>query len=220
LPGFKINDARELQARYRAIRQLASLGQDHENEAKALEGEVRSKRGAIDKWHGSAFWFGILYDLFSDFGRSMIRPFTAWSIGVLAFAAFYLSQTDVMLRNLELQEVSYLFATAETGRHALGHSVPCYASSENTSDQGLSETLRSQTNARAEALNSAFRNALVAIDGGSDSSYRIYGCLYGLADKTPIVPSVVSTASAIQKLISGVLIFLFGLALRNMLTVK
>jgi hypothetical protein len=36
----------------------------------------------------------------------------------------------------------------------------------------------------------------------------------------PIVPSAVSTASAIQKLISGVLIFLFGLALRNMLKVK
>ena len=36
----------------------------------------------------------------------------------------------------------------------------------------------------------------------------------------PIVPSGVSTASAIQKLISGVLIFLLGLALRNMLKVK
>ncbi|HXW21966.1 MAG TPA: hypothetical protein VEK14_03590 [Rhodomicrobium sp.] len=35
-----------------------------------------------------------------------------------------------------------------------------------------------------------------------------------------IVPAAVSTASAIQKLISGVLIFLFGLALRNMLKVK
>ncbi|HWJ18218.1 MAG TPA: hypothetical protein VNR65_05760 [Geobacterales bacterium] len=43
---------------------------------------------------------------------------------------------------------------------------------------------------------------------------------YGLEGSTPIVPSAVSTASAIQKLISGVLIFLFGLALRNMLKVK
>ena len=90
---------------------------------------------------------------------------------------------------------------------------------------GLSEKLRSQTNARAEALHLAFRNALVVLDGGSDASHRMYGCLYGLElyaaqNPVPIVPSAVSTASAIQKLISGVLIFLFGLALRNMLKVK
>jgi hypothetical protein len=66
----------------------------------------------------------------------------------------------------------------------------------------------------------AFRNALIAIDAGGDASYRIYGCLYGLEGSTPIVPGTVSAASAIQKLISGVLIFLFGLALRNMLKVK
>ncbi len=63
------------------------------------------------------------------------------------------------------------------------------------------------------------------IDSGSDASHRMYDCLYGLElyagqNPVPIVPSAVSTASAIQKLISGVLIFLFGLALRNMLKVK
>ena len=92
-------------------------------------------------------------------------------------------------------------------------------------DRRLSEKLRGQTNARAEALHLAFRNAFVVLDGGSDASHRMYGCLYGLElyagqNPVPIVPSAVSTASAIQKLISGVLIFLFGLALRNMLKVK
>jgi len=86
--------------------------------------------------------------------------------------------------------------------------------------RGLGEKLRSRTNARAEALHLAFRNALSAIDAGGDASYRIYGCLYGIEGSNPIVPVTVSTASAIQKLISGVLIFLFGLALRNMLKVK
>jgi hypothetical protein len=90
---------------------------------------------------------------------------------------------------------------------------------------GVSKKLRSQTNARAEALHLAFRNAFVVLDGGSDASHRMYGCLYGLElyagqNPVPIVPSAVSTVSAIQKLISGVLIFLFGLALRNMLKVK
>ncbi len=99
------------------------------------------------------------------------------------------------------------------------------ANSNETIVGGLSEKLRSQTNARAEALHLAFRNAFVVLDGGSDASHRMYGCLYGLElyagqNPVPIVPSAVSTASAIQKLISGVLIFLFGLALRNMLKVK
>ena len=112
------------------------------------------------------------------------------------------------------------------------NTVPCYApptaSSSGPSEttiSGLSEKLRSQTNARAEAWHLAFRNAFVVLDGGSDASHRMYGCLYGLElyagqNPVPIVPSAVSTASAIQKLISGVLIFLFGLALRNMLKVK
>ena len=119
----------------------------------------------------------------------------------------------------------------EAGSFAVSHSVPCYALDKEPADQnktrvdGLSEELRSQTNARAEALHLAFRNAFVVLEGGSDASHRMYGCLYGLElyagqNPVPIVPSAVSTASAIQKLISGVLIFLFGLALRNMLKVK
>jgi len=90
---------------------------------------------------------------------------------------------------------------------------------------GLSEKLRGRTNARAEALHLAVRNAFIVLDGGSDASHRMYGCLYGLElyagqNPVPIVPSAVSTASAIQKVFSGVLIFLFGLALRNMLKMK
>lgn len=146
---------------------------------------------------------------------------------MLAFASFYLSQTDVMQRDLGLRDAWWGSAAAQTGHYAVANAVPCYAptdekssDSKETKINGLSEKRRSQTNARAEALHLAFRNALVAIDGGGDASYRIYGCLYGIEDKTPIVPSAVSTASAIQKLISGVLIFLFGLALRNMLKVK
>ena len=172
-------------------------------------------------------WFrsltGALYGLLSDYGRSLFRPLLWWGIGVAVSAAFYLSQTEMMQRELELRDVSYILATAKAGSYALSHSVPCFALDEKSADKnhdGLSEKMRGQTNALAEALHLAFRNALVAIDGGSDASYRIYGCLYGIENRTPIVPSAVSTASAIQKLISGVLIFLFGLALRNMLKVK
>ena len=121
---------------------------------------------------------------------------------------------------------------------AMSSTVPCYTPSLTFTEKwrsnwglwkftapeqatrSLGEKLRSQTSSRAEALHLAFRNGLVAIDAGSDASYRIYGCLYGLDGSNPIVPSAVSAASAIQKLFSGSMIFLFGLALRNMLKMK
>ena len=74
------------------------------------------------------------------------------------------------------------------------------------------------------APRSAFRNAFIILDGGSDAAHRIYGCLYGIErygdTAIPVVPTGVSFASAIQKALSGVFIFLFGLGLRNMLKMK
>ena len=182
-----------------------------------------------------AGWF---YEGFSDFGRSALLPLLWWIVAVLAFAAFYLSQTDAMQRDLALQDAPYMSATMQAGRYALSSTVPCYTppltftekwrsnwglwkfTAPEQATRSLGGKLRSQTSSRTEALHLAFRNGLVAIDAGGDASYRIYGCLYGLDGSNPIVPSAVSTASAIQKLISGLLIFLFGLALRNMLKVK
>jgi hypothetical protein len=65
----------------------------------------------------------------------------------------------------------------------------------------------------------ALLNALVFVDFGSEAAYRTFGCLYGV-ERYAIVPSNVSSASALQKLLSGVLIFLFGLAVRNMMRMK
>ena len=63
------------------------------------------------------------------------------------------------------------------------------------------------------------------LDGSSEAAHRTFGCLYGVelyGGSTPvaIVPSAVSTVSAIQKLFSALMIFLFGLARRNMLKMK
>jgi hypothetical protein len=90
-PGLSAKAALEEQAKFRAIRRLAIAGQDHENESMAFKGEVRSRRGTLDKpWH-SAFWFGALYDVLSDFGRSMMRPFYFWLISIAGFTAAYLA---------------------------------------------------------------------------------------------------------------------------------
>jgi hypothetical protein len=231
-----------LSAKYRRLKQLAIDAEDHKNEQVFFRGELRSRRYLEDKpWH-PAFWLGIAYEVLSDFGFSVLRPLLVWLACVVFFAAFYLSQTDAMRRDLALRDASVIGAAAQAGRHALSNDVACYPppptftenwklwhskeappaaqSASATLIRGLGEKLRAQTSANAEARHLAFRNGLVALDGGGDASYRIYGCLYGLEGNAPIVPAAVSTASAIQKVLSALLIFLFGLALRNMLKVK
>jgi hypothetical protein len=51
-----------------------------------------------------------------------------------------------------------------------------------------------------------------------------FGCLYGVerygGNPVAYVPRNVAIASGIQKLLSAIVIFLFGLAVRNMLKVK
>ena len=78
-----------------------------------------------------------------------------------------------------------------------------------------------------EALQPAFANGAVLGDSGSpDTATRTYGCLDGLtrsdtASPGPAVtmapyPTIVATMTKIQKAFSALLIFLFGLAVRNM----
>jgi hypothetical protein len=90
-PELSAKAALEEQAKFRAIRRLAIAGQDHDNESMAFKGEVRSRRGTLDKpWH-AAFWLGAMYDVLSDFGRSMMRPFCFWLISIAVFTAAYLA---------------------------------------------------------------------------------------------------------------------------------
>jgi hypothetical protein len=58
----------------------------------AFKGELRSRRGVIDKWYGPTALFGMGYDFFADCGRSIWRPFVTWAVLVVGFAAFYFSQ--------------------------------------------------------------------------------------------------------------------------------
>jgi hypothetical protein len=77
------------------------------------------------------------------------------------------------------------------------------------------------TDAVTEAIQLSLKNALVFSVGGSESARRTYSCLYGLDAGDQLRVSVrVSTASMLQSLASGVLIFLFLLAVRNLLRLK
>ena len=81
-----------LSAKYRALKRLAIQSDDHRNEQIFFRGELRARRYNEDKpWH-PAFWFGILYELVSDFGHSISKPLL-WLIAVSLISSwFYLGQ--------------------------------------------------------------------------------------------------------------------------------
>ncbi len=81
---------RELGVRWRTLKRLATQGHDHQRELYFFREEMLTSRWITDKpWH-TFFWFGVLYQLLSDFGRSVSRPLVCWLIWLLAFWALYL----------------------------------------------------------------------------------------------------------------------------------
>jgi hypothetical protein len=86
------------------------------------------------------------------------------------------------------------------------------------------EKARAATNLVNEALSVSYHNAVILLGASGDSVHRAFGCLYGVErygdNPVAFVPRSVAIASGVQKLLSAVFIFLFGLAVRNMLKVK
>lgn len=79
----------EATVRWRTLRRLASQGHDHQREMLFFREEVLSSRWISDKpWH-AYFWFGLLYQLFSDFGRSLSRPIMWWLVWWISFSLIY-----------------------------------------------------------------------------------------------------------------------------------
>lgn len=79
----------EATVRWRTLRRLASQGHDHQREMLFFREEVLTSRWISDKpWH-AYFWFGLLYQLFSDFGRSLSRPIMWWLVWWTNFSLIY-----------------------------------------------------------------------------------------------------------------------------------
>ena len=91
------------EARYRALKRLAIQAHDHENEMKFFAGEIRSRRHITDcliPWKkgiasSARYWAGVFYEVFSDFGRSFIRPIAYWCITFFIFANLTLSNAGL-----------------------------------------------------------------------------------------------------------------------------
>jgi hypothetical protein len=100
---------RDMPARWRALKRLAIEGHDTERELQFFSGEMRSARFAghwplpwpvwkADVWSGFlSFWAGLLYQILSNFGRSLVRPFAARALCIVIFAAYFLGQSPEMM---------------------------------------------------------------------------------------------------------------------------
>ncbi|WP_164729961.1 pentapeptide repeat-containing protein [Rhodomicrobium lacus] len=221
-------------ARWRALKHLAIQAHDTDRELEFNAQEITAERMAALS-SGKAWYGGVrsiasfLYRWTSDYGRSLTLPFAWWGAAIAISASFYLSQTPAVQRDLELKDTTVVFEILRTVGYASSNSVQCFNQDglelNKSAIGGLIDGFRDTTSARAEALHLAFRNAFIVLDGSSEAAHRTYGCLYGVelyggSNPVAVVPSAVSTASAVQKLFSALMIFLFGLALRNMLKVK
>ncbi len=113
LDAYRNEDSprRSFPARWRALKRLAVQAHDTDRELDFHARAVQSQRFSED-WplplkflRGEAwascfrFYFGMAYELVSNFGRSVFWPACFWAACIIVFAAFYLSQTDVMQRD-------------------------------------------------------------------------------------------------------------------------
>ena len=110
-------------SRWRALRRLAIQAHDYERELQFFKGEIISRRETEDKLTHARFWLGWLYQLLSDFGRSMGLPLLWLGISLLLFAIFYACQGPVEINQLLIKHVSCIDGSGESRIVALGVSV-------------------------------------------------------------------------------------------------
>lgn len=85
-------EKKELPARYRALKRLALQGHDHEREQDFFAAELRSLRWVEDFFvfkNAGRWWGGLLYQLLSNFGRSIFLPFFWWIASIILFMRLY-----------------------------------------------------------------------------------------------------------------------------------
>jgi uncharacterized protein YjbI with pentapeptide repeats len=218
-PWFGWCPSKDAPARFRELKRRAGEAHDHDRQLEFFAQEIRTSRfhakgrtGFVPRVWELRFWFGLLYGTFSNFGRSLWRPPLFWAVLLLGFGAFYLGEHDEMRKARADSGSGVLMAYAQTTLSALRNPPTC---------RQHKDQLFANTNAVAEALNLSLANGLLFEGGRSNGSRRTNGCLFGVEaigeQEYPRVSSAVFRASVAQGLASAVLIFLFLLAVRNLL---
>ena len=204
-----------LTARWRALRRLADQGRDHENQLLFHQAEITARRGVQDRRVHLRYWVGLGYQIFSNFGRSMSRPVLSLCISLLGFFLIYAC------------------ASQPVQERPLAPSVSCVVGSGDP---------------RMAALTMSIYNAVpFASTGLADLRSELHRCLYGsrthwsfaqgespygfqnrvspflarhVVPSTPAIPLAVALLGVFQTLLSGILIFLFLLAVRNYFRIR
>lgn len=222
--GFSANLLRPLtsdvSARFRTLKRLAVQAHDHERQMAFFAGERRARRWHRERPWQPSYWFGLFYELLSNFGRSMLLPLAWWLLTTGMFAWIYLSrhferaaaQGSAYAENsLDwIGRWAYSTFSALTGLFPIkgGHPVPALVCLDGRPDGSP----------WADAVYLAIKNALLIV-GWQDRAHtrQIYSCLFGDGGhrSEPIFPAAVSYAAMAQTIASAVLIFLFVLAVRN-----
>ena len=94
LKAFFTKGDSEKEGRWRTLKRLATQGHDHASEQLFFRGELLARRGVTDRYWHASFWLGLFYQIFSDFGRSLSRPFIVWLMALLGFAGAYAYGND------------------------------------------------------------------------------------------------------------------------------
>jgi len=82
-------------ARYRVLKKLAIDGLDHLREQEFFAGETRERRGNDDPTGSAKYILGFAYEIFSDFGRSVMRPLAWWALLFGVYTSFFLLTRDL-----------------------------------------------------------------------------------------------------------------------------
>jgi purine-cytosine permease-like protein len=158
-------------------------------------------------WH-AAYWVGVFYDALSDFGRSMMRPFYAWAVLTLAFAAFYLFTSAVQPPPV-VKDAGFFERNLPFTRAAILGELKCAGNELN------------DISPLGEAGYLAIKNGLIVIGLGSEGKInQAHACLYGGSVGAPVFPSGISIWQIVQNFLSAPLIFLFLLGIRNNFKIK
>jgi len=205
-----------LSAKYRALKRLAIKNDDHRNEQIFFRGELRARRYIEDKpWH-PGFWFGILYELASNFGHSISRPLLWLAAFGLLSSWFYLGEAALPPEvSPRAQIQARLLAQLPERVQALSTVLRPSALPRLACKHGEGDPVS------AAAL-LAVRQSSVFGAFDSTKSAQIHACLYGYDEtlKAPKVPDAVVLWGIGQTVLSATLLFLFLLALRNQFKIK
>jgi len=198
--------------RWRVLQKLANDGHDHISEQRFFRGELLAKRGSEEQWKSASFTFfiSLIYQVASNFGASLILPLLWWGTGIVGFAWFYLTEHMVRVAN---PEASMASATSRIWRRLWegGEGFACIA--------GEGQPVFA-------AIGLSMSKSLFAGFGPARTLDQIHACLYGIHVRStfesfqPVIPGWVTGIGVVQFLASAILIFLFGLALRNHFKIK